>query len=146
MAEALGEEQIAEFRDAFCLIDKNSDGVIDIEELAIAIQSLDENTKREELEEMMNEVDGEMDFEEFINIMARKIKENMVDELREAFQVFDRDQDGFVSAIELKMVMINLGKRLTNEEATQMIIAADVDGDGLISCDEFVKIMIASSF
>ncbi|XP_073304288.1 calmodulin-like [Primulina huaijiensis] len=146
MAEALGEERIAEFRDAFCLIDKNSDGVIDIEELAIAIQSLDENTKREELEEMMNEVDGEMDFEEFINIMARKIKENMVEELREAFQVFDRDQDGFVSAIELKIVMINLGKRLTNEEATQMIIAADVDGDGLISCDEFVKIMLASSF
>ncbi|XP_073136235.1 calmodulin-like [Henckelia pumila] len=145
MAEALTEEQIVEFRNAFCLIDKNSDGVIDIEELAIAIQSLNEHSKREEIEEMLNEFDGEMDFEEFISIMVRKIKENMVDELREAFKVFDRDEDGFISAIELKIVMMNLGKRLTDEEATQMIIAADVDGDGLVSCHEFLKIMIASS-
>lgn len=47
--------------------------------------------------------------------------------------------------MQLKIVMMNLGTTLTNEEATQMIIAADVDGDGLVSSDEFVKIMIASS-
>lgn len=47
--------------------------------------------------------------------------------------------------MQLKIVMMNLGATLTNEEATQMIIAADADGDGLVSSDEFVKIMIASS-
>lgn len=37
---------------------------------------------------------------------------------------------------------MNLGERLTEEEAQQMIREADLDGDGLVSYEEFVKIMI----
>ena len=40
---------------------------------------------------------GYIDFEEFLAMMARKIKEvDSVDELREAFRIFDRDGDGFI--------------------------------------------------
>ncbi|KAH6796852.1 Sec23/Sec24 protein transport family protein [Perilla frutescens var. hirtella] len=141
MADALTEEQIAEFREAFCLIDRDSDGVITVEELATVIQSLNEHPTKEEIQEMMNEVDadgdGTVDFEEFLSIMARKMKENVAEELKEAFKVFDRDQDGFISAIELRNVMLNLGERLSDEEAEQMIREADLDGDGLVSYEEF---------
>ena len=41
--------------------------------------------------------------------------------------------------------MINLGERLTDEEAHQMIREADLDGDGLVSYDEFVRMMMALS-
>lgn len=41
--------------------------------------------------------------------------------------------------------MINLGERLTDEEAEQMIRAADLDGDGVVSYEEFVRMMMASS-
>lgn len=146
MADALTEDQISEFRQAFWVIDKDCDGVIRIEELASVIQSLHENPTREEMQEMMNEVDpdgdGTIDFEDFLNIMAKKLKDNVTEELKEAFKVFDRDQDGFISANELRNVMMNLGERLTEEEAQQMIREADLDGDGLVSYEEFVKIMI----
>ncbi|KAI5680213.1 hypothetical protein M9H77_01440 [Catharanthus roseus] len=150
-AEALTEEQVAEFREAFCLIDKDSDGVITMEELAAVIHSLNERPTKEEVQEMINEVDGDgsgtIHFEDFLNIMATKMKENnVVEELKEAFKVFDRDQDGFISANELRNVMINLGERLTDEEAEQMIREADLDGDGLVSYDEFVRMMMASSY
>ncbi|KAL0419840.1 UNVERIFIED_CONTAM: Calmodulin [Sesamum radiatum] len=135
MADSLTEEQIAEFREAFYLIDKDSDGVITVEELTSVMQSLTEHPTMEEIQEMVSEVDGDgdgtIDFEEFLGIMARKMKENVAEELKEAFKVFDRDQDGFISAIELKNVMINLGERLSDEEAEQMIREADMDGDGL---------------
>ncbi|KAL7112972.1 hypothetical protein ACP275_04G034800 [Erythranthe tilingii] len=149
MTDSLSVEQIAEFREAFSLIDKDSDGVITVEELALAIQSLNEHPTSEEIQEMVNEADsdgdGTVDFQEFLIVMSSKIKENVVEEIKDAFKVFDRDQDGFISAIEqLRNVMINMGERLTEEEAEQMICEVDLDGDGLVSYDDFVKMMMAS--
>ncbi|KAL7194921.1 hypothetical protein ACSBR1_035182 [Camellia fascicularis] len=39
---------------------------------------------------------------------------------------FDKDQNGFISAAELRHVMINLGEKLTDEEVDEMIREADV--------------------
>ena len=38
--------------------------------------------------------------------------------------------------------MINLGERLSDEEAEQMIRDADLDGDGLVSYEEFARMML----
>lgn len=46
--------------------------------------------------------------------------------------------------LQLRQVMINLGERLTDEEAEQMIRDADLDGDGQVSYDEFARIMMLS--
>ncbi|KAK7245425.1 hypothetical protein RIF29_40271 [Crotalaria pallida] len=148
MAYALTKDQIAEFQEAFCLIDKDSDGFITVEELTAIIQSLDGNPTKEEIQNMIGEVDNDIDgnesidFEEFLDIMGRKMKENEAEELKEAFKVFDRDQDGYISANELKHVMMNLGERLTDEEAEQMIREADLDGDGQVSFEEFAVVMM----
>ncbi|KAG2696627.1 hypothetical protein I3843_07G065000 [Carya illinoinensis] len=148
LSEVLSEEQIAEFQEAFCLFDKDGDGCITIEELATVIRSLDQNPTQEELQCMINEVDvdgnGTIEFGEFLNLMARKMKENEAgEELKEAFKVFDQDQDGYISPNELRHVMINLEERLTDEEVDQMIRDADLDGDGLINYEEFVRMMLA---
>ena len=47
------------------------------------------------------------------------------------------------SAAELRLVMTNLGEKLTDEEVDEMIREADVDGDGQINYEEFVKMMMA---
>jgi Ca2+-binding EF-hand superfamily protein len=50
-------------------------------------------------------------------MMSRKVNASENErELREAFTVFDRDNDGFISAFELKFVMQNLGETLTDDE------------------------------
>ena len=54
-------------------------------------------------------------------------------ELQEAFQVFDTDGNGYISASELKQVMSNLGENMTDEEINEMLREADLDGDGQIS-------------
>ncbi|XP_022946612.1 calmodulin-like protein 8 [Cucurbita moschata] len=143
----MSEEQILEFQEAFCLLDKDGDGCITIKELATAIRSLHQNPTEEELQIMMNEVDvngsGSIEFEEFFNLMEKKMKENEAEEeLREAFKVFDMDQDGFISPNELKNVMIHMVEKLTDEEVEQMVKEADLDGDGLIDYEEFAKMML----
>jgi hypothetical protein len=62
-------------------------------------------------------------------MMARKMKDtDSEEEIREAFRVFDKDGNGFISAAELRHVMTNLGEKLTDEEVDEMIREADIDG------------------
>ncbi|XP_057982182.1 calmodulin-like [Malania oleifera] len=106
MAEQLTEEQIAEFKEAFSFFDKDGDGCITTKELGTVMRSLGQNPTEAALQDMINEVDadgnGTIDFPEFLNLMARKMKDtDSEEELKEAFRVFDKDQNGFISAAEL---------------------------------------------
>ena len=60
----------------------NNIGCIRINELATAIRSLHHNPTEEELQIMMNEVDvngnGYIEFGEFFNLMAKKMKVSMI--------------------------------------------------------------------
>ena len=53
-------------------------------------------------------------------------------EIKEAFRVFGKDGNRFISAADLRHVMTNLGKKLTDAEVDEMIKEADVDGDGQV--------------
>ena len=48
-------------------------------------------------------------------------------------QVFDRNNDGFVSANEIKQVMKSLGHKLTNGEVQEIIRRGDSNGDGKLN-------------
>nr|APA33948.1 seminal fluid protein [Nilaparvata lugens] len=146
MADQLTEEQIAEFKEAFSLFDKDGDGTITTKELGTVMRSLGQNPTEAELQDMINEVDadgnGTIDFPEFLTMMARKMKDtDSEEEIREAFRVFDKDGNGFISAAELRHVMTNLGEKLTDEEVDEMIREADIDGDGQVNYEEFVTMM-----
>ncbi|BAM40412.1 calmodulin [Theileria orientalis strain Shintoku] len=148
MADQLSEEQIAEFKEAFSLFDKDGDGSITTKELGTIMRSLGQNPTEAELQDMINEIDtnssGTIDFPEFLLLMARKMKEcDTEEELIQAFKVFDRDGNGFISAQELRHVMTNLGERLTDDEVDEMLREADIDGDGKINYEEFVKLMVS---
>ena len=48
-------------------------------------------------------LDGQVNYEEFVTMMARKMKDtDSEEEIREAFRVFDKDGNGFISAAELR--------------------------------------------
>ena len=86
---------------------------------------------------------GTIDFPEFLTMMARKMKDtDSEEEIREAFRVFDKDGNGFISAAELRHVMTNLGEKLTDEEVDEMIREADIDGDGQVNYEGKLQIMI----
>jgi len=145
MADQLTEEQIAEFKEAFSLFDKDGDGTITTKELGTVMRSLGQNPTEAELQDMINEVDadgnGTIDFPEFLTMMARKMKDtDSEEEIREAFRVFDKDGNGFISAAELRHVMTNLGEKLTDEEVDEMIREADIDGDGQVNYEGMLSV------
>lgn len=147
MAEQLTEDKIAEFREAFEIFDKDKDGYITIKELGEIMKNLGQTPTDQELNDMILEVDldgnGNIDFKEFLGLMARKMRDSDTEEeLIEAFKIFDRDGNGFISAGELKHVMTSLGEKITDEEVDEMIKEADIDGDGSINYEEFVRMII----
>ena len=76
----------------------------------------------------------QIDFSEFLTMMEKQNKDHNdpESELMEAFKVFDRNNDGFISAEELALTMRNLGEKLTDAEVKDMLDAADINKDGKI--------------
>eukprot|EP00540_Astrosyne_radiata_P018551 CAMPEP_0116834314 /NCGR_PEP_ID=MMETSP0418-20121206/6923_1 /TAXON_ID=1158023 /ORGANISM="Astrosyne radiata, Strain 13vi08-1A" /LENGTH=168 /DNA_ID=CAMNT_0004463861 /DNA_START=338 /DNA_END=845 /DNA_ORIENTATION=- len=123
-------------------------GTITTKELGTVMRSLGQSPTEAELMDMIQEIDadgsGTIDFPEFLTMMARKMKDtDSEEEILEAFKVFDKDGNGFISAAELRHIMTNLGEKLTDEEVDEMIREADIDGDGQINYEEFVKMMMS---
>lgn len=73
--------------------------------------------------------------------MSRNLKDtDREEEIRQAFKVFDRDGDGYITIAELRLVMANLGEKLTNEELDAMMNEADKNNDGKIDFPEFESV------
>ena len=146
MAYRLSEEQIGQIIDAFNTVDTDRDGVIAASHLGKVLKLLGENPTDADLQDMINDVDqdgsGSIEFPELLTMMAKKISElEMEDEIREAFRVFDRDGNGFITRHELRVVMMNMGERISDEECEQLVDEADIDGDGQINYEEFYLMM-----
>ncbi|CAJ0856111.1 17839_t:CDS:2, partial [Entrophospora sp. SA101] len=62
----------------------------------------------------------------------------------EGFQVFDKDRTGYISAGELRYVLSNLGEKLSNEEVDELMKISQVDKNGNIKYDDFVKFILSS--
>ncbi len=150
MAETLTEEEIAEFKEIFIQYDKDGDGCIATTELGSILRALRYAPTEADLQDYISDVDpdgyGLLDFCEFISLIARRVKVgDLEDGLLEAFKVYDRDGNGYISDTELLSVMTRLGEEVTMDEVKSMIAAADSDGDGQISYKDFIRIMTEKS-
>ena len=80
MADQLTKEQIAEFKEAFSMFDKDGDGTITTKELGTVMRSLGQNPTEGEVQDMINEVDadgsGAVEFPEFCVMMVKKMQES----------------------------------------------------------------------
>ena len=68
--------------------------------------------------------------------------ESTQDDLRMAFNVFDRSGDGNISPDELQRIMINVGEPVTLKDVNSVIAQADEDGDGEINFEEFINVIV----
>lgn len=118
-------------------VDANSDGLIDIHEFRELYDSIPKRRKSHQqhpLPSTAAAADEEYEAEE---------EER---DLREAFDVFDGNKDGLISAEELGTVLGSLGLRQHGgrpavAECRDMIRLVDSDGDGMVSFEEFKRMM-----
>ncbi|TDL20347.1 EF-hand [Rickenella mellea] len=141
MANQLSQDQIAEFKKGFSVYDKNGDGKITASELGAVMRSLGQAPSDNELQSIIRSLDangdGTIELSEYLEMMAKKVKENTGEEdYRAAFSRFDVDGNGSINKSELRHVMETLGEGdLTDQEMDEMFREADANNDGIINVD-----------
>ncbi|KAI4561948.1 hypothetical protein MJG53_017002 [Ovis ammon polii x Ovis aries] len=147
----LGPEELDELQAAFEEFDTDHDGYIGYRSLGECMRTLGYMPTEMELIEVSQHVKmrmgGRVDFEEFVEMMGPKLREETAHmlglrELRIAFREFDRDRDGRITVAELREAApALLGEPLVGPELDEMLQEVDLNGDGTVDFDEFVMML-----
>ncbi|CAD8042862.1 unnamed protein product [Paramecium primaurelia] len=143
----ISKEEKNQLMQAFKEMDQNGDGILSKEEILETYKKyMDDETALQEVQKIMELVDmdgsGTIDYTEFIIASMDRRKAMQKEKLKEAFQIFDKDGNGFISELEIKEV---LGPSLTDIDEKywlDMIKEIDKNGDGQISFEEFCEMMM----
>mmetsp|Transcript_29170 Transcript_29170/g.51238 ORF Transcript_29170/g.51238 Transcript_29170/m.51238 type:complete len:158 (-) Transcript_29170:355-828(-) len=65
-----------------------------------------------------------------------------LDDLKAAFQLFDKNNDGTITQQEFEEVLKTMGLEPSREQLKAILKEADTNGDGEIDFNEFVKMML----
>ncbi|KAK8556322.1 hypothetical protein V6N13_064361 [Hibiscus sabdariffa] len=142
-----------ELKKIFQMFDKNGDGAITKKELNDSLENMGIFIPDTDLTQMIERIDvnGDMciDIDEFSELY-RTIMDNKDEEedMREAFDVFDQNGDGYISVEELRSVLESLGLKQGKaiEDCKRMIRRVDEDGDGRVNFTEFKQMMKGGGF
>ena len=144
---SLSEETKADYMDAFNMFDTNHDGTINSQKIGELMRKLGKNPTDLELKQIIENIAKpglkQIGFDDFVDLMEQKNKESDPEiEIIITFQIFDTNNNGLISKENLFHIIRTFGETLTDEEIQEIITEADVDGDGYINYEEFVRMMI----
>lgn len=128
----LSQQKKQEIKEAFELFDTDGSGTIDAKELNVAMRALGFEMTEEQINQMIADVDkdgsGAIDLDEFEHMMTAKIGErDSKEELMKAFHIIDQDNNGKISAGDIKRIARELGVNFTDREIHEMVEEADRD-------------------
>ncbi|KAG7332056.1 hypothetical protein KOW79_003890 [Hemibagrus wyckioides] len=128
------QSQIQEFKEAFGCIDQDRDGVIkksDLKETYAQLGKL--NVSDEELDAMLSEGKGPINFTVFLSLFGEKLNgTDPEDTILNAFKLFDPENTGFVKKDEFRRLLMNQADKFTAEEVEQAFSLAPIDVSGNI--------------
>ncbi|CAJ2661594.1 putative calcium-binding protein CML27-like [Trifolium pratense] len=144
------EEDVDELKKVFNGFDANGDGKISVNELETVLRTLRSDVPQaEELRRVMEDLsadrEGFINLSEFATFCRSGSSEGGDSELRDAFDLYDKDKNGLISTEELHLALDRLGMKCSVEECQEMINSVDSDGDGSVDFDEFKQMMTAKS-
>lgn len=140
-------DEVDRLRKRFMKLDKDNSGTIERDEF-LSLPQISSNPLATRMIAIFDEDGGgDVDFQEFVQgLSAFSSKGGKEQKLKFAFKVYDIDRDGYISNGELFIVLkMMVGSNLKDQQLQQIvdktIMEADLDGDGKISFEEFVKMV-----
>lgn len=83
---------------------------------------------------------GKMTLQEFL-LCCGSITESTLIQYIEAFNLFDRDNDGSISKSDLKIYLTSLGEDVNDQDIDNIFKKVNPEKEGLINFDEFCKML-----
>ncbi|ESQ46796.1 hypothetical protein EUTSA_v10027793mg [Eutrema salsugineum] len=151
--DVLYKLRVEAIKDEFRKYDVDKNGFITVAELRryVLIKDGEESTDKKArsiIRVADVDGDGQLNCDEFVELMTLRMtsEELYTDQvkaemMKEGFRECDVDQNGYITAPELKYALTKDGKEITDKQVRKIIRVADVNGDGQLNCDEFFKFM-----
>ncbi|XP_067942712.1 uncharacterized protein [Watersipora subatra] len=135
-----------EIRESFPILDTDSDGLVSRRQVEDLVYRIDPDMTHEEMQDLLDtadlDADGMYDMDEYLFLMYLKWNDQeSVDDIKEAFRVFDKDNSGALSRSEFAFILKKLGEPLIDKEVDHILNHFDRDGSGEIDFDEFAYVM-----
>ncbi|KAH8257629.1 hypothetical protein KR038_007269, partial [Drosophila bunnanda] len=139
--EELDRDQIQLLKNAFDAFDHEKKGVIGTDMIGTILEMLGHELDEDTLNEIISDIDkdgsGKLEFEEFCALAAKFLTEDeddeaMVRELKEAFRLYDKEGNGYITTEVLKEIFRELDNTLSAEDLDTMIEEIDSDGSGTV--------------
>lgn len=143
MARFFKEQDIDEFRDCFQLFARHGQ-ITSMDELTVIMRSLGISPTIAELRKYIKDKGGKMTFAEFLDVMHQHTKQEKIPkEIIQAFRGHDTSRRGMIPARNLKHILLRWGECLSPREVEQIFREANIQPNGFVKYDDFVKIVCA---
>ena len=148
---SLENDEIKVLKICFNMFDVKDQGFLSSEDLDDILRGMGFRPSKEELKDILEEIDedgsGEIEFAEFCQLCAKFLVEEpdedtMKAELKEAFRIYDKNSNGYITTDQLREIISELDQRLTPEDLDGIIEEIDEDGSGTMDFDEFCQMMM----
>merc|ERR1712045_393509 len=114
------------------------------------LKSMSVDVNKSDMDNYAAEVDeeetGKFTFMMFCQVAAKFMieddEEQMKEELKEAFRIYDKDNQGFITNDTLKEILREIDSTLTEEDLDGIVEEVDEDGSGTMDFDEFQEMMM----
>merc|ERR1711874_514361 len=147
----LANDEIKCLKVCFDLFDTKKQDYLSADELGEIMRAMGFRPTEEELVDLVNEIDedgsGQIEFAEFCQLCATFLVEDpdietMKKELKDAFRIYDKEGQGYITTETLRGLIGELLAPLTDEELEGIIDELDEDGSGSMDFDEFCEMMM----
>eukprot|EP00094_Tigriopus_californicus_P001802 TCALIF_01741-PA protein Name:"Similar to Troponin C, isoform 1 (Balanus nubilus)" AED:0.22 eAED:0.24 QI:0/0.33/0.5/1/1/1/4/0/279 len=143
----LALEQIEALKKAFEGFDKEQSGIISGTAMQMIFKMMGVNVQKNQLDEALGEIGtssdegGKFDFQNFCIVASKFLieedEEQMREELKEAFRIYDKEGNGYITTDVLKEILHEIDPELTHDDLDGIVEEVDEDGSGTLDFDAF---------
>ncbi|XP_014271623.1 troponin C, isoallergen Bla g 6.0101 [Halyomorpha halys] len=150
MSVTLSKSQVNLLKKAFGAFEIEGKNTIPTNELSTILEMMGIRQTQETINTLIREFDpwgsGEIDFDSFSELSSRYMAEEenpeqMQQELREAFRLYDKEGNGYITTEVMREILAELDDTIPDYELDQMIDEIDADGSGTVDFEEFMEVM-----
>lgn len=140
------QTQVAEFKEGFQLMDHDKDGIIGKNDLRATFDSVGKLVQEKELDEMVNEASGPINFTQLLTLFANRMAQSGGsdddDVVINAFKSFDKD--GVIDSEKLRHALMTWGDKFTMKECDDAFDAMIIDDKGMIDTAHLIGLLTAA--
>jgi len=135
------QKQVAEFKEAFQLMDHDKDGTIGKNDLRATFDSLGRLVGDKELDEMLNEASGPISFTQLLTLFANRMSGGSDDDdvVVNAFKTFDNG--GVIDGDKFRHALITWGDKFTPAEADDAFDNFVIDDKNMIDTAALIDML-----